>query len=85
MNREFIETNALERQALQMGQTMNGLQLRRKNEYFDASSPPTGLSLALPSALFVRLRLQIVDAELTRFTESSPLVTFIALIATYAW
>jgi hypothetical protein len=29
-------------------------------------------------------RLQIVNAELTRFTESSPLVAFIALIATYA-
>jgi hypothetical protein len=36
-----------------MGQTIYRLQIRRKDEYFDDSSPPTGLSLAVPSAKFI--------------------------------
>jgi hypothetical protein len=36
-----------------MGQTIRRLQIRRKEEYFDDSSPPTGLSLVVPSVIFV--------------------------------
>jgi hypothetical protein len=38
-----------------MGQTIRRLQIRRMDGYFDDSSPPRGLSLVVPSAIFVHL------------------------------